>query len=206
MLNFYKSFEKDSHPMAIMVGMVGALSAFNKETKYAKDEYQRQITAIKLISKIPMIAAMAFRTSRGLPIIYPKKKYGYIENFLRMMFKNTLTPWKCDRRVIKAIEKIFILHADHEQNASTSAVRLSISSLANPYACIAAGIATLWGPNHGGANEAVVHMLKEIGDVSKVSDYVQKFKDKTSGLRLMGFGHRVYKYYDPRALVMRKMA
>lgn len=160
MLNFYKSFEKDSHPMAIMVGMVGALSAFNKETKYAKDEYQRQITAIKLISKIPMIAAMAFRTSRGLPIIYPKKKYGYIENFLRMMFKNTLTPWKCDRRVIKAIEKIFILHADHEQNASTSAVRLSISSLANPYACIAAGIATLWGPNHGGANEAVVHMLK----------------------------------------------
>ena len=153
-----------------------------------------------------MIAAMAFWTSRGLPIIYPKKKYGYIENFLWMMFKNTLTPWKCDNRVISAIEKIFILHADHEQNASTSAVRLSISSLANPYACIAAGIATLWGPNHGGANEAVVHMLKEIGDVSKVSEYVEKFKDKNSGLRLMGFGHRVYKYFDPRALVMRKMA
>lgn len=153
-----------------------------------------------------MIAAMAFRTSKGLPIVYPKKKYGYIENFLRMMFKNTLIPWKCDHRVLQVIEKIFILHADHEQNASTSTVRISTSSLANPYACIAAGIASLWGPNHGGANEAAVNMLEEIGTVDKVDEFLEKFKDKKSKKRLMGFGHRVYKYFDPRALLMKEMA
>lgn len=152
-----------------------------------------------------MIAAMAFRTSKGLPIVYPKKKYGYIENFLRMMFKNTLTKWKCDSKVIDAMEKIFILHADHEQNASTSTVRISCSSFANPYACIAAGIATLWGPNHGGANEAVIKMLEEIGSVEKVDEFLKIFKDKNSSRRLMGFGHRVYKNFDPRALVVKDM-
>lgn len=152
-----------------------------------------------------MIAAMAFRTSKGLPIVYPKKKYGYIENFLRMMFKNTLTEWKCDKKVIEAIEKIFILHADHEQNASTSTVRITASSLANPYACIAAGIAALWGPNHGGANEAVIDMLEEIGHPDNVDNFIELFKDKNSGRRLMGFGHRVYKNFDPRAEVVKGM-
>ena len=153
-----------------------------------------------------MIAAMAFRTSRGLPIVCPKKEYGYIENFLRMMFKNTLEKWKCDQRIIKAFEKIFILHADHEQNASTSTVRISASSLANPYACISAGIASLWGPNHGGANEAAVNMLEKIGSVENIDAFLEKIKSKENKERLMGFGHRVYKNFDPRATIMKKMA
>lgn len=166
--------------MAIMVGLMGSMSGFMKETNYAKNEYERQITAIKIISKMPMIAAMAFRTSRGLPIVYPKKKYGYMENFLRMMFKNSLTSWTCDKEIIDAFEKIFILHADHEQNASTSTVRISASSLANPYACISSGIASLWGPNHGGANEAAVNMLEKIGSIDKIDGFIKKFKDKSS--------------------------
>lgn len=206
MIRFYNSFEKDSHPMAIMVGMVGALSAFMKGTKYIKDSRERQITAIKIISKLPMIAALAFRTSRGLPIVYPKKKYGFIENFLRMMFKNTSTDWICDKKIVKVIEKIFILHADHEQNASTSTVRIATSSFANPYACISSGIASLWGPAHGGANEAVINMLEEIGTKENVPDFVDKVKRKVEGVRLMGFGHRVYKNFDPRALLMKELA
>lgn len=204
MIKFYDNFDQNSHPMAIMVGMVGTLSAFMKETNYAKSEYERQITAIKIISKMPMIAALAFRTSKGLPLVFPKKKYGYIENFLRMMFKNTIKDWKCDKRVIEAIEKLFILHADHEQNASTSTVRISSSSLANPYACIASGIASLWGPNHGGANEAAIDMLEQIGSIDNIDAFIDEVKSKKK--RLMGFGHRVYKNFDPRALIAKKMA
>lgn len=206
MIEFYDSFEKDSHPMAIMVGMVGALSAFMKGTEYISNEKERQITAIRIISKIPMIAALAFRTSKGLPVIYPKKKYGYIENFMRMMFKNKLTPWECNEKVLQIVEKIFILHADHEQNASTSTVRIATSSYANPYACISSGIASLWGPAHGGANEAVVNMLEEIGSKDKVAEFIQRVKNKEDGIRLMGFGHRVYKNFDPRAKLMKQMA
>jgi citrate synthase len=206
MIEFYQSFEKDSHPMAIMVGIVGALSAFMKESEFNRNKDHRAITAIKMIAKMPMIAALAFRTSRGLPIVYPKEKYSYIENFLRMMFKNPLKPWKCDPLIIKAIEVIFILHADHEQNASTSTVRIAASSQANPYACIAAGIASLWGPSHGGANEAVISMLEEIESSKNIPTFVEKVKDKNSGVRLMGFGHRVYKNYDPRAKLMKDLA
>ena len=206
MIEFYNSFEKDSHPMAIMVGMVGALSAFMKGTEYISNERERQITAIRIISKIPMIAALAFRTSKGLPVIYPKKKYGYVENFIRMMFKNKTTPWECNKKVLDVIEKIFILHADHEQNASTSTVRIATSSFANPYACISSGIASLWGPAHGGANEAVVNMLEDIGCKENVADFIRKVKNKEDGIRLMGFGHRIYKNFDPRAKLMKQMA
>ena len=206
MIEFYKSYEKDSHPMAIMVGIVGALSAFMKETQFNVDKDYRTITAVQMIAKMPMIAALAFRTSRGLPVVYPKKKYGYIENFLRMMFKNPLAKWHCDKIIINAIEKIFILHADHEQNASTSTVRISASSMANPYACIASGIVSLWGPMHGGANEAVINMLEEIGSRDKLKDFVDKVKNKVDGIKLMGFGHRVYKTFDPRATLMKTLA
>lgn len=206
MIEFYNSFEKDSHPMAIMVGMVGALSAFMRGTEYISNMTERQVTAIRIISKIPMIAALAFRTSKGLPVTYPKRKYGYIENFMRMMFKNKLTPWECNKKILNVIEKIFILHADHEQNASTSTVRIATSSYANPYACISSGIASLWGPAHGGANEAVVNMLEEIGCKSKVAEFITKVKNKEEGVRLMGFGHRVYKNFDPRAKLMKEMA
>lgn len=206
MIEFYKSFDKDSHPMAIMVGIVGTLSAFMKETEFNVDKDYRTITAIQMIAKMPMIAALAFRTSRGLPAIYPKRKYGYIENFLRMMFKNPLGNWKCDPVIIKAVEKIFILHADHEQNASTSTVRISASSMANPYACIAAGIASLWGPMHGGANEAVINMLEEIGTRANLKGFIDKVKNKVDNTKLMGFGHRVYKTFDPRAKLMKTLA
>ena len=206
MVDFYKSFEKDSHPMAIMVGIVGTLSAFMKENEFNVNKDYRSVTAVQMIAKMPMIAALAFRKSRGLPVVYPKRKYGYIENFLRMMFKNPLSKWSCDRTIITAIEKIFILHADHEQNASTSTVRISASSMANPYACIASGIASLWGPMHGGANEAVINMLEEIGTRKNLSAFIDKVKNKVEGVRLMGFGHRVYKTFDPRATLMKEMA
>ena len=206
MIDFYKSFEKDSHPMAILVGIVGALSAFMKETQFNVDKDYRNVTAVQLIAKMPMIAALAFRTSKGLPVVYPKKKYGYIENFMRMMFKNPLSKWQCDKVIINAIEKIFILHADHEQNASTSTVRISASSMANPYACIASGIVSLWGPMHGGANEAVINMLEEIGSREKLGDFIGKVKNKVDGIKLMGFGHRVYKTFDPRATIMKSLA
>ena len=206
MIDFYQSFEKDSHPMAIMVGIVGTLSAFMKENQFNVSKDYRNVTAIQMIAKMPMIAAIAFRKSRGLPVVYPKRKYGYIENFLRMMFENPLGSWKCDKTIINALEKIFILHADHEQNASTSTVRISASSMANPYACIASGIASLWGPMHGGANEAVVVMLEEIGTRQNLPSFVDKVKGKVDGVRLMGFGHRVYKTFDPRATIMKDLA
>ena len=205
MIRFYDCFEKDSHPMAIMVGMVGAMSAFNKSTEYILDEKERQVNAVRLISKMPMIAALAFRTSKGLPIVYPKKKYGYIENLLRMMFKDRMDKWKCDEKIIKLIEKIFILHADHGQGPSTTTVRIATSSYANPYACISSGIASLWGPAHGGADEAVVDMLREIGDVENIKSFLDKVKEDKN-IRLMGFGHRVYKVYDPRAVIMKELA
>lgn len=206
MIEFYNSFDKDSHPMAIMVGMVGALSAFMKETQFNSDRDYLSTTAVKLIAKMPMIAALAFRTSRGLPVVFPKRKYGYIENFLRMMFHNPLQEWKVDPVIIKAIEKIFILHADHEQNASTSAVRISASSRANPYACVASGIVSLWGPMHGGANEEVIRMLELIGSRANLPKFIDMVHNKTDGVKLMGFGHRVYKTFDPRAQIMKKLA
>lgn len=206
MIDFYKSFEKDCHPMAIMVGMVGALSAFMGDTEFNDDREYMSATAVKLIAKMPMIAALAFRTSRGLPVVFPKRKYGYIENFLRMMFHNPLNEWKCDRTIIKAIEKIFILHADHEQNASTSAVRISASSRANPYACVASGVVSLWGPMHGGANEEVIKMLEAIGSRENLPKFLEMVHNKTMGAKLMGFGHRVYKTFDPRAQIMKRLA
>jgi citrate synthase len=192
--------------MAIMCGVVGALSSFFHDTMDIKNPKQREITAIKLIAKFPTLAAISFRTSKGLPLVQPDKKRGYTENFLYMLFADPLdADFKIPQVMVDALDKIFILHADHEQNASTSTVRLTGSSLANPYACISAGIASLWGPAHGGANEACLKMLDEIGSVKNVPKYVDMAKDKDSGFRIMGFGHRVYKNTDPRAAEMRKM-
>lgn len=206
MIRFFGGFEKDSHPMAILVGMMGAMAAFTSDTRYIKDEKARQAAAVRIIAKMPMIAALAFRTSRGLPVVYPRQEYGYIENFLRMMFKDSGSDWKVSKEIVNVIEKIFILHADHEQNASTSTVRIATSSLANPYACVSAGVASLWGPAHGGANEAVINMLEDIGSKENVAAFVDKVKRKEKGVRLMGFGHRVYKNFDPRAVLMKELA
>ena len=204
--DFYKGFESDAHPMAIMCGVVGALSSFFHDTLDIKNPKQREITAIKLIAKFPTLAAISFRTSKGLPLVQPDKKRGYTENFLYMLFADPMdTDFKIPQVMIDALDKIFILHADHEQNASTSTVRLTGSSLANPFACISAGIASLWGPAHGGANEACLRMLDEIGSVKNIPKYVDMAKDKNSTFRIMGFGHRVYKNTDPRAAEMRKM-
>ncbi len=202
--HFYNGFRRDAHPMAIMCGVVGALSAFYHDSLNVHDKRHREIAAYRLIAKMPTLAAMSYKYSIGQPFMYPRNDLGFAENFLHMMFG---TP--CEKSVIsptiaRAMDRIFILHADHEQNASTSTVRLAGSSGANPFACIAAGIATLWGPAHGGANEAVLAMLTEIGDVSRVADYIKKAKDKNDPFRLMGFGHRVYKNFDPRAKVMRE--
>ncbi len=204
MTRFFTGFRRDAHPMAVMVGVVGALSAFYHDSTDINDPVQRTIAANRMIAKMPTIASMAYKYSIGQPFIYPRNDVDYASNFLQMCFAVPCEPYVVNPVLSKALDRIFILHADHEQNASTSTVRLAGSSGANPFACIAAGIACLWGPAHGGANEAALTMLKEIGTVDKVPEYVKRAKDKTSGFRLMGFGHRVYKNYDPRAKVMQK--
>ncbi|MDZ4736386.1 MAG: citrate synthase [Rhodospirillaceae bacterium] len=201
---FYRGFRRDAHPMAVMVGVVGALSAFYHDSLDINDQYQRMIASHRLLAKMPTIAAMAYKYSIGQPFVYPKNDLSYAENFLHMTFAVPAENYKIDPVVARAMDRIFILHADHEQNASTSTVRIAGSSGANPFACIAAGIASLWGPAHGGANEAVLNMLKEIGDRSRIPEFINRAKDKDDSFRLMGFGHRVYKNYDPRAAVLRK--
>src|SRR5690242_7239348 len=200
----YQGFRRDAHPMAVMVGVVGALSAFYHDALDINNPEHRTISAFRLIAKLPTITAMAYKYSIGQPFMYPKNDLSYTSNFMRMMFGVPTEEYKSNDVLVRAMDRIFILHADHEQNASTSTVRLCGSSGANPYACIAAGIASLWGPAHGGANEAALEMLEEIGDASRVGEFIQKVKDKHAGVRLMGFGHRVYKNYDPRAKLMRE--
>lgn len=206
LLNFYKGYRRDAHPMAVMVGVVGALSAFFHDSLDIHDPRHREISAFRLIAKIPTIAAASYKYSVGQPFIYPKNNLGFTENFLRMLFKVPTAPFKMSEVLIKAMDQILILHADHEQNASASTVRLAGSSGANPFAAISAGIGALWGPAHGGANEAVLRMLYEIGDVKNVAKYVARAKDPNDPFRLMGFGHRVYKNYDPRATVLKNAA
>jgi citrate synthase len=200
--SFFRGFRRDAHPMAVMCGVVGALSAFYHDSTDINDPVQRQIASHRLIAKMPTIAAMAFRYSTGHPFVYPMNKLGYTENFLRMCFSVPAEEYEVNPVLAKALDTVFILHADHEQNASTSTVRLAGSSGANPFACIAAGIACLWGPAHGGANEAALKMLEEIGTVDRIPEFIRKAKDKNDPFRLMGFGHRVYKNYDPRAKAM----
>ena len=200
----YQGFRRDAHPMAVMVGVVGALSAFYHDALDINSAEHRSICAFRLIAKMPTIVAMSYKYSIGQPFMYPKNDLSYTANFMRMMFGVPAEEYKVNDVLVRAMDRIFILHADHEQNASTSTVRLSGSSGANPYACIAAGIACLWGPAHGGANEACLEMLEEIGDVTKVGEFIKKVKDKSSHVRLMGFGHRVYKNHDPRAKLMRE--
>ncbi len=202
--NFFRGFRRDAHPMAIMCGVVGALSAFYHDSTDIRDEHQRTVASHRLIAKMPTIAAMAYKYSVGQPFTYPRNDLDYSANFLHQMFAVPCEEYKINPVLARAMDRIFILHADHEQNASTSTVRLAGSSGANPFACIAAGIASLWGPAHGGANEAVVKMLEEIGDESRMADYLKRAKDRDDPFRLMGFGHRVYKNYDPRAMVMRQ--
>ena len=204
MVNFYRGFRRDAHPMAIMVGVVGALSAFYHDSTDINDPHQRMVAQHRLIAKMPTIAAMAYKYSVGQPFIYPRNDLSYAENFLHMMFAVPAEDYVVNPVLARAMDRIFILHADHEQNASTSTVRIAGSSGANPFACIAAGIASLWGPAHGGANEAVLRMLQEIGSVDRIPEFIERAKDKDDPFRLMGFGHRVYKNYDPRAKVMQK--
>ncbi len=203
--NFFDGFHYDAHPMGIMVGVVGSLSAFYHDSLDIHNPRHREISAHRLIAKMPTIAAASFKHNIGEPFMYPHNDLDYCANFLRMMFATPCEDYEPDPVAIKAINLLFILHADHEQNASTSTVRLSSSSQANPFACIAAGIASLWGPAHGGANEAVLNMLQEIGDVSQIEKYIAKAKDKDDPFRLMGFGHRVYKNFDPRATIIREV-
>jgi citrate synthase len=202
LMKFFNGFRRDAHPMAVMVGVVGALSAFYHDSLDINDPEHRDLAAMRLLGKVPTIAAMAYKYHNGYPFMYPKNKFGYVENFLYMMFANPAEEYVPNPVLVRALERIFILHADHEQNASTSTVRLAGSSGANPFACMASGIAALWGPAHGGANEAALTMLEEIGDPSRVVQFVQDVKDKKR--LLMGFGHRVYKNMDPRASVMRE--
>ena len=202
--NFFRGFRRDAHPMAVMVGTVGALSAFYHDSLDLNNPAHREISAFRLIAKMPTITAMAYKYSVGQPFVYPSNSLSYCGNFMRMMFAVPAEEYKVNDVLVRALDRIFILHADHEQNASTSTVRLAGSSGANPFACIAAGIACLWGPAHGGANEAALNMLEQIGDVSKIGEFITKAKDKNSGVQLMGFGHRVYKNYDPRAKLMRE--
>ena len=204
LINFYRGFRRDAHPMAIMVGVVGALSAFYPDSTNIDDPYERMVSSRRLIAKIPTIAAMAYKYALGQPFNYPLNDLNYSENFLNMCFSVPAEKYKLNKTISDALDKILILHADHEQNASTSTVRIAGSSGANPFACIASGIASLWGPSHGGANEAVLNMLSEIGSKDKIMEYVNKAKDKDDPFRLFGFGHRVYKNYDPRASVMRE--
>ena len=199
---FFHGFRRDAHPMAVMVGVVGALSAFYHDSLDIENPAHRELSAMRMLAKVPTIAAMAHKYHIGAPFMYPKNKYSYAENFMYMMFATPAEEYVPNPVLVRALDRIFILHADHEQNASTSTVRLAGSSGANPFACIASGIAALWGPAHGGANEAALKMLEEIGDISRVKEYVQGVKDKK--YRLMGFGHRVYKNMDPRAAVMRQ--
>ncbi len=203
----FQGFRRDSHPMAVMVGVVGALSAFYHDSLDINNPEHREISAFRLIAKLPTIVAMAYKYNMGQPFIYPKNDLGYTANFMRMMFAVPAEDYVVNDVLVRALDRIFILHADHEQNASTSTVRLAGSSGANPFACIAAGIACLWGPAHGGANEAALQMLMDIerdGGVAKVGEFIKKAKDKNSGVKLMGFGHRVYKNYDPRAKLMQE--
>jgi citrate synthase len=201
---FYRGFRRDAHPMAIMVGIVGALSAFYHDSTDISDPHQRLVASYRLIAKMPTIAAMAYKFSVGQPFVYPRNDLKYAENFLYMLFSVPAEDYKVSPVLARAMDRIFILHADHEQNASTSTVRISGSSGANPFACVAAGIASLWGPAHGGANEAVLRMLHEIGHKDRIPEFIDRAKDKDDPFRLMGFGHRVYKNYDPRATVLRK--
>ncbi|MEQ8586212.1 MAG: citrate synthase [Thalassobaculaceae bacterium] len=202
--NFYRGFRRDAHPMAIMCGVVGGLSAFYHDSTDIHDERQRMIASFRLLAKMPTIAAMAYKYSVGQPFNYPRNDLSYAENFLYMTFAVPAEEYVISPTVARAMDRIFILHADHEQNASTSTVRLAGSSGANPFACIAAGVASLWGPAHGGANEAVLKMLEEIGHKDNIPEFIERAKDKDDPFRLMGFGHRVYKNYDPRAKVMQK--
>ena len=204
LIRFYQGFRRDAHPMAVMVGVVGALSAFYHDAMDISDQHHRDISAYRLIAKMPTIVAMAYKYGIGQPFVYPRNDLGYTANFMHMMFSTPCEDYKPNPVLVKALDRILILHADHEQNASTSTVRLAGSSGANPFACIAAGIACLWGPAHGGANEACLKMLEEIGDVSRVGEYIKRAKDKNDTFKLMGFGHRVYKNFDPRAKLMRE--
>jgi len=206
MHNFFRGFRRDAHPMATMVGVVGAMSAFYHDSTDINDPWQREVASMRLIAKLPTIAAMAYKYSIGQPFVYPKNSLDYAANFLHMCFAVPCEDYVVNPVLAKAMDRIMTLHADHEQNASTSTVRLAGSSGANPFACIAAGIACLWGPAHGGANQACLEMLREIGTVDRIPEYVAKAKDKNSGFRLMGFGHRVYKNFDPRAKVMKESA
>ena len=203
---FFRGFRRDSHPMATMVGVVGAMSAFYHDSLDITDPWQREVAAIRMIAKLPTIAAMAFKYSVGQPFVYPQNRLDYASNFLHMCFAVPCEDYVVKPALAKALDRIMMLHADHEQNASTSTVRLAGSSGANPFACIAAGIACLWGPAHGGANQAALEQLREIGTVDRIPEYIAKVKDKSSGVKLMGFGHRVYKNFDPRATVLKESA
>ncbi len=205
LIHFYQGFRRDAHPMAIMVGVVGALSAFYHDSVDIYDHKQRELASYRLIAKMPNIAAMAYTYSIGRPMVYPRNDLSYVENFLSMMFSLPSEPYKANKVLVDALEKIMILHADHEQNASTSTVRLAGSSGANPFACISSGITALWGPAHGGANEEVLKMLHMIGSKDRIPEFIARAKDKNDSFRLMGFGHRVYKNYDPRAAIMRQI-
>jgi citrate synthase len=204
MNRFFTGFRRDAHPMAIMCGVVGALSAFYHDSTDISDPHQRMVASLRMIAKMPTIAAMAYKYHIGQPFVYPKNDLDYASNFLRMCFSVPCEEYKVNPVMARAMDRIFILHADHEQNASTSTVRLAGSSGANPFACIAAGIACLWGPAHGGANEAALNMLREIGSVDRIPEFIERAKDKNDPFRLMGFGHRVYKNYDPRAKIMQR--
>ena len=206
MIKFFSGFRRDAHPMAIITGVVGAMSAFYHDSTDVNDPWQREVAAIRMIAKLPTICAMAFKYSVGQPFVYPKNDLDYSSNFLRMCFAVPAEEYEVNPILAKAMDRIFTLHADHEQNASTSTVRLAGSSGANPFACIAAGIACLWGPAHGGANQACLEMLREIGSVDNIPEYVARAKDKDDPFRLMGFGHRVYKNFDPLAKVMKESA
>ncbi len=206
MLNFFRGFRRDAHPMAVMVGVVGAMSAFYHDSTDISDPWQREVASIRLIAKMPTIAAWAYKYHVGQPFVYPRNDLDYATNFLRMCFAVPAEDFEPNPILSRAMDRIFTLHADHEQNASTSTVRLASSSGANPFACIAAGIACLWGPAHGGANQACLEMLKEIGTPDRIPEYIARAKDKNDPFRLMGFGHRVYKNFDPRATVMKQSA
>ena len=206
MMYFFRGFRRDAHPMAVMTGVVGAMSAFYHDSTDITDPWQREVASIRLIAKMPTIAAMAYKYTIGQPFVYPLNNLDYASNFLRMCFAVPAEEYQVNPILSRAMDRIFTLHADHEQNASTSTVRLASSSGANPFACIAAGIACLWGPAHGGANQACLEMLKEIGTVDRIPEYITRAKDKDDPFRLMGFGHRVYKNIDPRARVLKKSA
>ncbi|MFM7987620.1 MAG: citrate synthase, partial [Candidatus Fonsibacter sp.] len=202
--SFYNGFRRGSHPMAMMLGVVGALSAFYADSANVNDPKEREISSRRMIAKVPTLAAMAYKYSIGQPFVYPDNEFNYCENFLNMCFSVPAQKYKINKVLANALEKIFILHGDHEQNASTSTVRLAASSAVNPFASVAAGFSALWGPLHGGANEAALNMLKKIGSVKNIPEYIKRAKDPNDNFRLMGFGHRVYKNYDPRAKVMQK--